>query len=219
LLLNAQTLHLILVADTDATYFGQQVQNGTNYFKNKFAPTLTERMNLNNVNVIANVDIEEIYQIKTNPDDVIVFYYCGYGFNMGGNDNYPVLLQFVYQNPKVTFLRDIYNQFKHKPHKLLLVIAETSNTVEKIKANAQTPINIQGDQVYGQNYMISSSSRGQHSSYCNTMDMGIFTQSFAEVFETATSLSWRNILDNTVSKTKQLAGEIGIEQTPQWEMN
>lgn len=212
-------MHLILIADTGDHYIGQTAQKSCNIFKNDFAPTLKERMNLSAINIIDNVDLDISYRFETNPDDVIVFYYNGHGFNTGNDEYFPALCQgMVYQGQKVIYLQDIFNNLKLMPHKLMLVIAETSNSIHQLNISRQTPIVFPSAiKVYGENYIVSSSSRGQYT--YSQGDRSLFMQAFIEAFESDINLSWRNILDNTVSKTKQLAEEIGVIQTPQWEMN
>lgn len=213
--LRAQTLHLILIADTQDRYVGKTARKTIDYFKNNFASLLKARMNLQGkINILENTDFESVSITDTNPNDVIVFYYIGHGFNSDGSDDmFPVLEQ----KYKSILLSDVFNNLKYQSHKLLLVIAEASNTIRKSEISQQTPIIIPGQFPCGENYIVSSSSRGQ-ASYWDELG-GLFTQSFFEAFESDTQLLWRNILNNTVSKTERLAREIGVEQTPQWEMN
>ena len=217
LFVNAQTLHLILIADTDDNIIGRATQKARNNLKN-FALTLKNQMNMSNTSITENVDLDVCYQLTTKSDDVIVFYYNGHGFNSGGNDRFPVLIQGKSHRQWIVPLRDIFNRFKYKPHKLLLVIAETSNTIRNITLTAQTTIDNRGGSVYGENYLISSSRCGQDSYIYGGMFLftHIFTHFFVEYLEYSTSISLPDILNNIVSKTEQKARENGFEQTPQW---
>ena len=220
---NAQTAHYLIVADTDDYIIGNISNNVCEYFQQTFAPTMHQKFGWENHSVYEkhlrdnSIDYQ-IDNLQTSSNDVIFFYYSGHGCNSANtNEQFPAF----YLNGKFCWERDIYEKLKSKPHKLLIVIAETSNRIFDM-LNSNPPINgTNSTQVsdYQTNYIVSSCKRNQDSYFENGYDY--FFSSFKEAFEEEiksnnSNLSWDNIFITTAIKTEQKALENGTEQTPQW---
>lgn len=227
LLLKAQTFHLLIFADTEDFRFSSVMQSAQNYFQRDFAEKIRRNCGYN-VNVVlpesfdVNTLERKIENLRSSSSDVILFYYCGHGYN-SNNEQFP----FLYFKGNSISQYSVFYLLKRRPHKTLIVMADAGNAIfdnSKGKTNIviddeDSPINEPIVSKGEDNYLVSSSKRGQRSYFSE--NLGFFTRSFKEAFEdeirsSGCNLSWDRIFRNTTSKTERLANENGEEQTPQW---
>lgn len=233
LLLKAQTFHLLIFADTEDFRFSSVMQSAQNYFQRDFAEKIRRNCGYN-VNVVlpesfdVNTLERKIENLRSSSSDVILFYYCGRGFNTNSsNEQFP----FLYLKGNTVSQRSVFNALKYLPHKTLVVVAETDNVIVNYQ-NADSYIEIDDGEppiiessvdnnayTYQTNYLVSSSKRGQSSYFSE--NFGIFIRSFKDAFDeeirsSGCNLSWDRIFSNTTSKTEQKARSDGEIQTPQW---
>lgn len=138
---NAQTLHLILVSDYADPAFGKvtiqnevEVQEMFTHVSSKLGYGL-KILYLNNNNQHFNrADVVSgLAALKTNTEDIIIFYYDGYGvFPAGENSNFPSFKLMDTDN-KLLSMDEVAKQLRDKNGRLVLVIADTRDTQNQIK--------------------------------------------------------------------------------------
>ena len=229
-----KTIHLLIFANTEDFHNGEIAQRASNYFRKEFANNVKRNTNFKiNIIDLDSVGFQKIKAFSSNSNDVIFFYFGGYGFNIKDTpDFYPAIMIEPNNNYKSVWLRDVYNVLKSKPHNLLIAIAETCNNT--ISNNGNIRIGHFGLQSMNEknykilfsqngNYLVISSKYGEYSTWTSAEPLGgFFLQSFKESFDNEVSQnnynpSWENIFRNTTQKTRQKANkEAGLEQNPQW---
>ena len=139
--LNAQTLHLILVSDYADPAFGKvTIQNEveieemfTTVSKNLDYGLKTLYLNTKNQYFNSKDIVSGLSAMQTNTEDIIVFYYNGYGtYPAGKNSNFPSLKLSDTEN-KLLSIDEVAKQLRDKNGRLVLVIADTRDTQNQLK--------------------------------------------------------------------------------------
>lgn len=240
----SQTIHFIMFADTE-----EQEARATNletlrYFQNTFIRNIKNysgrTVSANYYFGYANYTKEKlksvISELQANSDDIIFFFYAGHGYN-DGNNQYPCLaLGRDGDNvPKRSIpMIDVYNLLDQKPHRLLLVVAESCNEEYITQPRYGNGGGIFGPSQISQekmktlfnqtgNYIASSSIKGQSSNFIKG-DRGFFTAAFCASLLKVVSVNctdsptWENVFSRTTSATTKAVEEAGFPapQNPQW---
>jgi hypothetical protein len=138
---NAQTLHLILVSDYADPAFGKvTLQNEveiqemfTNVSKNLGYGLKVLYLNPKNQHFNSKDVVSGLAALNTNTEDIIIFYYNGYGtYPAGENSNFPSFKLMDTDN-KFLSMDEIAKQLRDKNGRLILVIADTRDTQNQIK--------------------------------------------------------------------------------------
>lgn len=232
------TIHFIVFADTEDASIGTSCSQTLKYLQGNFLVKLRRYIdNMDtksyiyegNGNFTRSKLNEAISSLSTSPNDVILFYYTGHGFNNGSND-YPTLTlgrdgEALDERKKE--LLDVYNTLRSKSHRLLVVMAEACNKqASGTGISDNSPYEDDGSKfktlfASSGDYMISSSKRGQ-ASYSQAGSMGVFSRSFSEAMDeiasenSTTSATWPNLFRLISQKTVQRAAQLKISQNPQW---
>lgn len=224
----SQTIHFILFAATNDFKVGAASDAALRYFQYEFVPLLGNvgfnvrpqffagsdftRSNMDNV----------VSNLRTNSNDIIIFYYTGHGYNNCSAPNpndYPTLLVGANDGENVPGKSkaemDVFNVLRTKPHKLLLTIAESCNNCDRRNAPA-IPRMVSYDAadvdvikfknlfLSSGDYLVSSSRKGE-SSY--GLQIGFFTGAFVDVLKEETAKdgqstpSWNSIFNKTATRT------------------
>ena len=183
---NAQKIHLIFVSATNDNSLVTATTNTERYFKNVFVPNLSRYFTVNshfysgNQFTKNNVDFS-INSLIVNSNDVVIFYYCGHGYNVeGSNQKFPRLWMGDVDDSNSIWLSEIYSRLKNKNPRLLLTIAEACNRDVRSRANVISNGDFPPPKTYRINessirklfsasgyYIVSSCSRNQKSSFSN----------------------------------------------------
>lgn len=239
-----RAIHLLLVADTKDSQVGSSCRETIRYFQNSFVPSLKEHTGLVvKAQYIYGEDFERsnvnarLRELQTLPDDAIVFYFAGHGYNRGLG-KFPTIILSDY-SPTVERQRDltsIYNELKAKAHGLLVVVGETCNRVyadiNHVKSyphierlNAAVNEGEQYVDLFAKSkgdYIISSSSVGEYSNLV-TGNPGYFTCAWRDVLQGLPALSkerpftWTGFLGLVRERTKESNRLNGDVQIPQWQ--
>lgn len=246
IVVKAQTIHIIVFCATNDRKHGTltgvayAAKNTKQYFETEFVPNVRRYTGSNvdakyyydanfNKSALENV----VSSLSTSYNDVILFYYCGHGFNTTSSSRqYPKLSLGGMDDARSKWLEDVYSVLKQKNHRLLVTIAEACNRVYDVSnakngrgafgphptytpkaENYRALFNASGD------YLCSSCKREQASYFEN--DWGYFTDCFISSFDLETSEmtsspTWDNLLATTKKKTEEVAYQNGDDQNPQW---
>ncbi len=138
---NAQTLHLILVSNyADSTFGKVTIQNEVE-IQEMFTNVSTKLdygfkiLYLNNGNQHFNrADvISGLAALKTNTEDIIIFYYNGYATYPAGENSYFPSFKLTDNDDKRLSMDEVAKQLRDKDGRLVLVIADTRDTQNQIK--------------------------------------------------------------------------------------
>ncbi len=241
---NAQSLLLLQVGDTSDPALGNAFDKNLNRIENLFSEIsknlkydflkITKRgQDVNNDNVL-----EAVSNLSTDSNTIIVFYYTGHGINTGNGTPWPSLL--IKNSKKDTLLNlfDVHQLILAKKPKLLITIGDCCNhfmpnskeasflqsngdlkDVSKNNSNVCTPeiFDTKGS------IMMTASTAGQYA--FTSMDLGgIFTITIDEVLnnhitEEKSYNNWNTLLQHIREKSIQYAKELGVDQTPQYQVN
>ena len=238
---NAQKIHLIFFAATNDGSLTTATTNTERHFRNVFAPNLSKYFTVSSYFYTgdrftkSNVDYA-IKNLSVSSDDVVIFYYCGHGYNIeGSGQEFPRLWMGDVDDFNSIWLSDVHSKLKAKNPRLLLTIAEACNRDVRSRANVSNNGDFPPPQTYKINatsirnlfsasgdYIVSSCSRNQKSSFSN--GWGYFTDIFLNMFsqeirESTANPSWDNIFSRTVAETESFALQNGKTQRPQWKKN
>jgi hypothetical protein len=138
---NSQALHLILVSDYADPTFGKitlqnevqiqemfsNISNKLNYgLKILYLNSGISNQHFNRADILGGISA-----LKTNTEDIIIFYYNGYGtFSANGNSNFPSFKL----SDNMLSMDEIAKQIKDKNGRLMLVIADTRDTDNQVIA-------------------------------------------------------------------------------------
>ena len=232
------TIHFIVFADTEDASVGTSCNQTLKYLQGNFLVKLRRYIDdmdtksyiyEGNGNFTRSKLNTGISSLSTSPDDVILFYYTGHGFNNGSND-YPTLTlgrDGEELEVRKKELLDVYNTLRSKNHRLLVVMAEACNKqVSGTGISDNSPFEDDGSKFKALfscsgDYMISSSKKGQ-ASYSQAGSMGVFSRSFADAMDeivsdkSTTTATWPNLFRLISKKTVQRAAQLKITQNPQW---
>jgi Caspase domain len=142
---NAQTLQLVLVSDyADPTFGKITIQNEveiqemfTNVSKNlgyglKILYLNPTNQHFNKADVIAGLEA-----MKVNTEDIIIFYYNGYGtYPADQNSNFPSF-RLIDADNKLLSMDEVAKQLKDKNSRLALVIADTRDKQNQLKTTVR----------------------------------------------------------------------------------
>jgi Caspase domain len=245
--INAQTLHLIMVSDYAQPTFGTVSQAdeetindifgtvaiGLNY-KLKVSNLNTFNKNFSKVEVLKNFET-----LKTNPEDIVVFFYSGEGVFAAKSD-YPIFKLKDYDINNNLSVDDVANTIKTLGVRLGIVIAECRNT-ELVRPNTPPPLRGTGvvedlrkliiPKLFLEPcgiYKVSSMSRGNVSWKMPYTQNSAFIYSFSNEFkkylgisksEAISSLNFDNLMKKTkVNVNESLKDFVPTEkaQTIQW---
>lgn len=150
------------------------------------------------------------------PDDVILFYYSGHGYNLGNSDFPCIDLRNAPGYTMHVNLSDIHSRLKGKGARLVMSIGDCCNNVvgqraplsdfEKNQSKYKTLfLYTKGD------FLITSSQKSQFSWG------GCFTPSFLRALQESKNADWKDILEKAKLKTVAISQD--KKQTPYFESN
>ena len=232
------TLHFIYFSDTNDSEIGKSSEEANRYFIYNFLPTVKANTSMNVKSYcFYGSDFQRsklngvINSLQTNSNDAIFFFYTGHGFNEDHND-FPTLtlgLRSDAITSRTKSLLSVYNSLRSKPHRFLLVMAESCNAVYGSRSQSgnytgnydayegdNTNLRKLFEQTSG-DYLMSSSVKGEKS-FCPTGSLGYFTRGFRDALDERTSsFSITSFLDKVAHKTTKYAADYAAEdQHPQW---
>jgi cell fate (sporulation/competence/biofilm development) regulator YlbF (YheA/YmcA/DUF963 family) len=138
---NAQTLHLILASDYADPTFGKVTLQNEVEIQEMFTNISSKLgygfkilyLNPNNQHFNRADIVSGLGALKTNTEDIVVFYYNGYGvFSAGENSNFPSF-KLTDTDNKFLSMDEVAKQLQDKEGRLVLVIADTHDTQNQIK--------------------------------------------------------------------------------------
>ena len=144
----AQTLHLLMVSDYANPAFGKvSLENETNIESvfNTVSSNLGYKLNkvyFNTGNKLFDrvAIVNSLNKLATNPEDIVVFYYNGFGFYPANNTGEYPTFQLNNTDNKTLSMDDVALQLSSKNNRLGLVIADIRNTQNNISdKNTQVP--------------------------------------------------------------------------------
>lgn len=134
---NAQELHLIMATDYADATFGKNTLENEDAIEKMFGSVAKKldygikKIYLNTTNKLfnqANIN-SSLDNLKTNPEDIIVFYYTGYGsFSENPNSNFPSFKL----TGNTLAMDDVAKQLREKKGRLVMVIADVRDTNNKL---------------------------------------------------------------------------------------
>lgn len=136
----AQTLHLLMVSDYSNATFGKVTLENEVNIEEMFS-TVSYNLNykinkiyLNTTNKLFNRTgiITQLNNLKTLPEDIIVFYYGGFSFYPPQSKSEYPTFSLKNTDNKTLSMDDISNQLSLKNNRLGVVIADIRNTENKI---------------------------------------------------------------------------------------
>lgn len=231
----AQTLHAIIVADTNDP--SATLRRGIMKTKNDFEAELeiistqtglrlNKQVFAGNHFLYANL-MRSIERLAPNEDDVVFFYYIGHGILKPEVDNqWPQLvLNDATSGSQTRFVsfKAITDQLQRKNQRLLIALAEACNSTEgrtehfadeilgmaSLSFRTRDAERLKDLYLRSEGTVISSSSEPGQVSVVSAPDGGYFGQSFLEVHKELTSLSvsadWNTLLEKVKLRTTSLA--------------
>lgn len=224
----SQTVHFVLFAATNDFKLGAASDAALRYFQYEFVPLLGNvgfnvrpQYYAGSDFTRSNLDYA-VSNLRTNSNDIIIFYYTGHGYNncTASNPNdFPTLLVGTNDGENIPGKSkaemDIFNALRVKPHKLLLTVAESCNKCHRQNASAIPRMVSYGaadvDVTKFRNLFLSSgdylvsSCRKDEFSY--GLQIGFFTGAFVDVLkeetakESQSTPSWSSIFNKTATRT------------------
>ncbi|MEM9822178.1 MAG: LysM domain-containing protein [Bacteroidota bacterium] len=234
----AQSIHLLLVADTTDPNLVSASQTNIQRIEKKFAElasSINHQLNIHKVvkNRLAYRDIDAlIKRVDSAKEDIIFFHYSGHGVN-SQTDRWPKFLINDPQNQAKLSL--IKSRLEQRDHRLLICMADCCNLAYFPRgASKRSQWNTEeltgkGEQQsleklflqHSGSIICSGSQPGRPSHYESALG-GYFTTSFfLALFETQKGLhppQWEKILERTAGLTLQMTSDINLNQRPQYEI-
>lgn len=137
---NAQTLHLILVSDYADPAFGKVTLQNEDEIQKMFTNVSTKLsyglkvlyLNTGNQHFNRADVVSGLRALTTNAEDIIIFYYNGYGFYPAiENSNFPSF-KLIDTDNKFLSMDAVAKQLQDKNGRLVMVIADTRDTENKL---------------------------------------------------------------------------------------
>jgi len=227
--ISAQMLHVLLFVNEQDVRIGGKtdIENMSLFFK-KVADCIgydyrvSKNSNANFTSVAVN---REINNLRVSPNDIVVYYYSGHGYNQNKN-RWPT----INLSDKNYWLSDILALLNSKTEnaKLVLCIADCCNKVyERALAPTATFNPVSNNNMRelftgfdGKRTIIISSSKQGEYSYGNSQYGGFFSFCFRNAVynctdNSASSPTWKKVMRKTINSTKRMSGN---KQTPQYEI-
>lgn len=179
--------------------------------------------------------MENIQQLSTNDDDVILFYYSGHGYRPASKDKSPWPNLYFSRARKGLELDWVIQKLKKKSAHLVIVIADSCNNIlsdflapplakaisySEEKAFVSVKNNYSKLFLETNGFIVATSSKEGQVSYSVNQYGSLFTAAFLRSFdelvmETPTKdLSWDLVLDRSVSETADDASQYRVVQDP-----
>jgi len=230
----AQTIHVLLVSDTNAYGIGPSVAQNHKMLKQRFEKIKIQTglevkiHELLGNQVRPNEIVKKINALTTKDKDILWFHYSGHGVNNGVNE-WP---RFMLPGENTISLDEVHRMLKKKPHQLLLSIADCCNigsdmsvkgaqpevisarTTERTEMLKNLFVKSEGD------IIVSGSKPGNPARYFQSSG-GIFTVSLMDILEKCGNngcYSWDYVLEETRKATLETSRIFGIEQNIQIEI-
>lgn len=230
-------IHLLFFGDTENSDISQNISAEKDLFEERI-PVLLE--NKSGLQVLVyffcgkdfnREKVDSINQLfNSNEDDIILFYYSGHGSNDSLSSFPRLAIRKQNGARKNKYLHEIYDELKHKPHRLLVVAGEACNTHSRSRSAQCFEKNFRdsllapiANNEKGTNFLITSSKQGQDSYACRG-EAGYFTLALLDVLNEVDSLRGSAIpdyLEMWMEKTKYRAASVSDEagkrlQEPFW---
>jgi len=227
--MNAQTLHVFIIAETNAVRVGapadytnmqREVKDIARLLDMQLKTYKYEKQNLSSSTLVS-----AITSLRCQPNDAVWFYYTGYGLNPGHGSAFSA---FQVGNSKFT-MDKVHEKLKAKNPRLLITMFDCCNhhvtrvpglaaRSGRISINYATLFKLAKGEV-----KVTSSKAGQYS-YGNGTTGGIFTnQFFVALHEVAagnnSDCNWNKVMARTKQLTQNSATLIGRSQIPYYIVN
>lgn len=238
ILVHAQTLHAIIVANTDIEDIGKSCeidQIAMTVELNAIASSIDYDFNIINITrgnfTFENVE-STIKDFECKPNDIIIFYYSGHGFNTDDNDSkWPVMHLKTGGYP----LDVAHKKMKAKGARLVITMGDCCNEIVKFtsaKKKGFVIVKPEDEKTQKKNFykrlfvetkgdiLISGCERGQ-CAYSSEMEGGFYTNNFIKSLNYALNysrnISWEELLNDV--KNKVSAIKFTDIQVPQHHIN
>ena len=241
--IGAQAAHLVsfVVADTKDEDIGDSVETDLRHIKNRVnliarhtgltPKTITIRGSKTNPNKVLN----EIHQVRVNPEDVVLFYWSGHGFRTPAKGDSPWPNLFFSNTEEGIEYEMVMNLIEQKKPRLTITLVDACNNVipENYAPPTYRPRALQIDtaevkalkqQNYKQLFLgfkgkinITSSEAGEYSwgSNFGGLYTNAFLDSLDEQIELTIDPNWQDVLDNAavkVSESEHPYYEVKVEE-------
>ena len=240
--LRGQTIHLMIVSDTEDPSIGQSCLVDQNSVYNQFL-SISNEINYKLDTVLVNSKLfnynnvkNALDKIKPDPSDILVFYYSGHGYNFDESkrcSEWPIM----HLKTKDAFLGldEVHEIMKKKNARLTLTLGDLCNEiidkrvllprgliVEDILPSNKKEIYTNLFTQFKGDILISTSKRGQYS-YSDAKNGGFYSFCFVEALNDAanynSSITWPQLLDDANNRLLILLNDYKITQTPISEKN